>query len=116
MNDAPSTLWTPKVEIVCRDAQPVRIDMAGKIVRVQPICSGSYLLTVGKAMILTLPGVPPEWMVPGAYVRFLFNQPDGTDRIELLGKAESEHFANGEAILEAQYANQNPFAAHHGTT
>ena len=112
MNDVPSTLdWTPKGEFVCRDAQPVRIDMAGKIASVQPICTGSYLLAVGKAMMFTLPGVPPEWMVPGAYVRFLFNQPDGTDRIELMGKAEAEHLAK----LEAQYANQNPFAVGYGT-
>ena len=86
--------------------------MAGKIASVQPICTGSYLLAVWKAMMFTLPGVPPEWMVPDAYVRFLFNQPDGTDRIELMGKAEAEHLAK----LEAQHSNQNPFAAHHGTT
>lgn len=51
-------------------------------------------------------------MVPGAYVRFLLNQPDGTARIELLGKAEAEHLAK----LEAQHANQNPFAADYATT
>lgn len=84
------------------------IEFAGKIASVEPICEGSYSLSIGKDTHFSLPGVPPEWMVPGAYVRFLFNQPDGTDRIELLSKAESEHLAN----LEAQHANQNPFAAH----
>lgn len=88
------------------------IEFAGKISSVEPICEGSYSLSVGKDTHLSLPGVPPEWMVPGAYVRFLFNQPDGTDRIELLDKAESEYFAK----LEAEHANQNPFAADYGTT
>ena len=88
------------------------IEFLGKISSVEPICEGSYSLSVGKDTHLSLPGVPPEWMVSGAYVRFLLNQPDGTARIELLGKAEAEHLAK----LEAQHANQNPFAADYATT
>ena len=96
----------------CSPYVSIPIEFVGRVVSVKPICAGSYSLTVGRDTHLSLPGVAPDWMVPGVYVRVLFNQPDGTDRIELLGKAESEHFAN----LEAQHANQNPFAAHNGTT
>ena len=87
------------------------IDFVGKVVFVEPICTGSYSLTVGRDTHLSLPGVAPDWMVPGVYVRVSLNHLKG-GKIELLSADEAEHLAN----LEAQHANKNPFAAHHGTT
>lgn len=88
------------------------IQFVGKIKSVEPIREGGYSLALGRDTRISLPGVAPDWMVAGAYVRFLFNQPDGTDRIELMGKAEAEYFAK----MEAEYANKDPFAADYGTT
>lgn len=51
-------------------------------------------------------------MVPGVYVLVSLNQPNGKDGIALLSEQESEYFAK----LEAEHANQNPFAADYATT
>jgi hypothetical protein len=87
------------------------IEFVGKIVSVEPICAGSYSLAVGKGTRLSLPGVAPDWMVPGAYVRVSLNHLKG-GKIELLSDAASALIRKA----ETQHANQNPFASDYGTT
>ena len=82
------------------------IEFAGKIASVEPICEGSYSLTVGRDTHLSLPGVAPDWMVPGVYVRVSLNHLKG-GKIELLSDAASELIRK----VEAQHAIQSPFAA-----
>lgn len=85
------------------------IEFVGRVVSVEPICAGSYSLTVGRDTHLSLPGVAPDWMVPGVYVRVSLNHLKG-GKIELLSEAASE------LIRKAEHAIQNPFAADYGTT
>jgi len=80
------------------------IEFVGRVVTVEPICAGSYSLTVGRDTRLSLPGVAPDWMVPGVYVRVSLNHLKG-GKIELLSDAASELIRKA----EAQHANQNPF-------
>jgi hypothetical protein len=88
------------------------IEFVGRVVSVEPICSGSYSLTIGKGTDISLSGIPPDWMVPGVYVRILLNPQGGNVRIELLSDSESEPIRR----LEAENEGQNPFAPQHGTT
>lgn len=126
MNDVPSTLdWVPTGgKLVCPEMpiSPIsssecstyhlkQIEFVGRVVSVEPICAGSYSLTVGRDTHLSLPGVASDWMVPGVYVRVSLNHLKG-GKIELLSDAASELIRKA----EAQHPNQNPFAAHHGTT
>jgi hypothetical protein len=87
------------------------IDFVGKVVSVEPICAGSYSLTVGRDTRLSLLGVAPYWMVPGVYVRVSLNHLKG-GKIELLSDAASELIRKA----EAQHGKQNPFASDYGTT
>jgi len=88
------------------------IEFVGKIKSIEPIREGGYSLALGRDTRISLPGVAPDWMVAGAYVRFLFNQQNGKNGIALLSADEAEYFAK----MEAEYANKDPFAADYGTT
>lgn len=95
----------------CGPYVSIPIEFVGKIVSVEPICAGSYSLTVGRDTHISLLGVAPDWMTPGAYIRILLDSDTG-DKIKLLSDKEAEVFRKA----EAKYANENPFTAEHGTT
>jgi len=92
MNASPSTNdWVPTGgKLVCTE-RPIpsilssecsayhlkHIEFVGRVISVEPICAGSYSLTVGRDTRLSLPGVAPEWMVSGVYVRVSLNHLKG---------------------------------------